>query len=110
MLSRGRRAELRHILLGLALIGGAVAVVANIVWAIMFGAVFLTYPKSHGWTYFEVSPIRFLLSVALSIASAPCLAFFGYLAIKGAKDERHFLERLYTDTPRYEDPSHRGQA
>jgi hypothetical protein len=94
--------------MGLAAIAAAGAAAANLFCAALYGAVFLSFPRSAHWTSFEASPVGFVMSVLLSLVAAPALALMGIVAVKGARDERRFLERLYTATPRYEDEYRRG--
>lgn len=105
MWSRAARAGLKQILLGLVLIGAGCAAMANLLCAVLYGAVFISVPRSLDWVHFDASPIGFVLSVAMSLAAAPFFLLMGIVGIKGARDERRFLERLYTDRPRYEDES-----
>ena len=110
MLSKARKIEIRQFLMGLALIAGACAVVANLICAAVYGAVFLTIPRSAEWTTFDASPVGFAISVAASLLAAPLLALLGIAGVKGARDERRFLERLYADRPRYEDERRIGEG
>ena len=105
-MTRARKArwtELRLVLLGAAMVGVAFAAVANLVCAILYGAVFLA--RGADWLYLDDSPVRFLASVAASVIAGPFCAFMGVIALMGAKDERRFLENLYPATPPYEDPT-----
>lgn len=102
--SRAKRAEIKQILMGLAALGGAFVGIANLICAVAYGAVFLTRGSSD-WTTLDAAPFRFFFSVAASLIATPFLALMGVLAIKGARDERRFLESA-PYRPHYEEPTH----
>ena len=102
-LAESRRAQLRQIFIGAALLGAAVAAFANIMCAFVYGGVFLA--RGPGWAYFDTEPVRFLFSLGVSVIGIIGLSLLGGISILGARDERRFLERLRA-APRYEDPTH----
>lgn len=94
--------ELRQVLTGLVFLGLAGVAAANLFCALVYGEVFLV--RDAPSVTLDVSPTSFLVSAAASLTMSPVLAFMGWTAIKGARDERRF-RKVLPHAPRLIDDS-----
>lgn len=102
-----RRIHKRQVLLGIVGLAVACGMIANLGSAVMHGEVFLV--RGGGPASFSDEPIKFLMSIVVSLVTAFVSAGLGWMLIASAREEGS-PPGPRSARPKLEEPSYRSQV